>query len=467
MPHRLSLAEMAALIRRRRLSPIELVEAHLAQISKHNPRINAFFTLLGEEARSAAKQAEAALTRGDAIGSLHGIPVTIKESFDIAGMPTRCASRLLPDAPAGSDATAVRRLRMAGAILLGKTNCPEFLASYETDNYFVGRSKNPWDPERTPGGSSGGESAAIAARFSAGGIGSDGGGSIRIPAHFCGIAGLKPTTGRISGTGHRPPMSHPIGLLMVAGPMARTANDVRLLFEVLAGYDSQDPFSVPVPMRHPEIEGVRVGLMEQFSNVPVQPAIRDAVHKAGIALASLGFAVEPFQPAGLQKAPNLWGFLFSDLRAVLLKEIVAGREQDAHWTGTEALNEALARPEPTPRQILETLATRDRMRSHLLREMEQFPVLLLPPASIPAFRHRERRWQTPEKSIGLFQATMAATPFNLLGLPALVIPFALDEIGLPIGVQLVGRPFEDEMLLEIGTRLEEARGPFPAPPGFV
>src|ERR1051326_2725328 len=269
MPQHLTLAQMVAQIRSRRLSPVELVEAHLRQIEKHNPQLNAFVRVLGTEAMDAAKRAEDR-PAGDARGPLDGIPVTIKDSFDMEGLPTTCGSRFFAHLRAANDATAVQRLRAAGAIPIGKTNCPEFLNNYETDNLVTGRTNNPWDLERTAGGSSGGESAAIAAFCSAGGIGSDGGGSVRIPAHFCGIAGLKPTPGRVSAAGHLPEINHPGGLLGVAGPMARTAEDVRILFEVLAGYDSQDPFSSPVPLRRPDLSGLRIRWVPQFYKVPVQ-----------------------------------------------------------------------------------------------------------------------------------------------------------------------------------------------------
>ncbi len=360
----------------------------------------------------------------------------------------------------------MRRMREAGAILLGKTNTPEFLASYETDNYITGRTNNPWDLSRTPGGSSGGEAAAIAAFLSPGGIGSDGGGSIRMPAHFTGIAGLKPTPGRISAAGHVPPMTHPAGMLGAVGPMARTAEDVRILFRALAGYDFADPFSAPVPVGEPMLYGLTVGLMEQFGTVPVQPEIRETVREAAGCLADLGFAVEPFGSSGLERAPNLWSFLFGDLPSRITKELIAGREEDAHWTSTEFLNRALEKPEPTARRVLEVLFERDRMRTGLLRRMEQVPVLLAPVCGITAFRHRERRWSTGKKDIGLFEAVMPLTPFNLLGLPGMVIPFAVSAEGLPIGVQVVGRPYEEETILEIAVRMEEARGPFPAPKGY-
>ncbi len=466
MLNHLTLDEMAAGVRDRKFSPVELVEAHLAQIEKHNPNLNAFVVLLADEVRQAAREAEQRIVNGAAVGPLHGVPVTVKDSFDIRGLLTTCGSRFFENLKARRDATAVRRLRNAGAIILGKTNCPEFLANYETDNYITGRTNNPWNLDRTPGGSSGGEACAISSFMSAGGIGSDGGGSIRVPAHFTGIAGLKPTPGRVSAAGHVPAMTHPGGLLGVAGPMARTAQDLRILFEVLQGYDLEDPFSAPVPLRRAPFENTGIGVMEQWLNVPVQPEIRETVLRAAQCLGTLGFSVEPFNPTGAEQAPNLWWFMFGELPARITKELIAGREHDAHWSGTEFLKKALELPEPTSRRVLEILAERDRIRCEFLRQMEQVPVLLLPACGIAAFRHRERRWPTDGKSIGMFQAMMPATAFNLLGLPGVVIPFGRSAEGLPIGVQLVGKPYSEEMLLDLAIRLEEARGPAPAPQGY-
>jgi Asp-tRNA(Asn)/Glu-tRNA(Gln) amidotransferase A subunit family amidase len=402
--------------------------------------------------------------RGDSLGALHGVPVTVKDSFDLTHYPTLCGSKFRLGHRAAGDATAVARMREAGAIVLGKTNCPEFLSNYETDNFLTGRTNSPWDLDRTPGGSSGGESAAISAFCSAGGIGSDGGGSIRIPAHFCGIAGLKPTPGRVSAAGHFPAISHPGGLLGVAGPMARSAEDVRLLFSVMAGYDSQDPFSAPVPLRAPSLEGLKIGVMEQFYDVPVQPVMRLAVRAATGALREMKIAAEPFRPSGLERAPNLWWFFFGRVPAEFTSQLIAGREGEAHWTSTEFLNAALKEPDPTAHSLVTNLAARDGMRAALLRQMKEFPVLLLPACGVTAWRHHERRWETGEKSIGLFEAMMPVTPFNLLGLPAVAIPYARDESGMPASVQIVGRPWEEELILEIAVRLEQARGPFPAPP---
>lgn len=458
-----SLRDMARLVAAGRVSPLDLVDAHLLRIERINPRINAFVRIESGAARTTALLAAEAIRRGDPVGPLHGVPVTVKDSFDVEGLPTLCGSRFRLAHRAAEDSTAVRRLREAGAIILGKTNCPEFLANYETENHITGRTVNPWNLDRTAGGSSGGEAAAIAAHCSAGGIGSDGGGSVRVPAHCCGIAGLKPTPGRVPATGHFPAIGHPGGLLGVAGPMARSAADVQLLFEVLCGYDAQDPFSAPVPLKPDPGLPQRVGLMERFYGVPVQPAVRETLLAAAKKLEEIGIRVEPFTPSGLERAPNVWWFFFGRLPAETTRRMIEGKEADAHWTGTEFLHRALQEAAPTGQDVLENLAIRDRMRASLLRQMERVPVLLLPACGVSAWRPGERRWETPEKSIGLFEAMMPVTPFNLLGFPGLVIPFGFDADGLPVGVQLVGRPYEEELLLETGVRLEEARGQFPSP----
>ncbi len=455
MPYRSSLCLMVSMVLERAISPVELLESHLQQIHERNPGINAFVTVFEEQAREEARDRERAMARGDALGLLHGVPVTVKDSFDVAGWPTRSGSRLRAGHVAAADAAAVARLRREGAILLGKTNTPEMLASYETDNFVTGRTNHPLDPSRTPGGSSGGEAAAIAAFCSPGGIGTDGGGSIRVPAHFCGIAGMKPTPGRVSGVGHFPALGLPAGLLTSPGPMARTAQDLRLLFSAITGFDPQDPLSAPVPLRQPVTHAMRIGVWERFYDVPVDPEIAAAVHNAARLFAQLGFSVDEFQPRGLERAPNVWAFLFNQWPSIATRKFVEGREAELHWT----LLESLAATEPTAAETLIQLAARDRMRAALVRQMEEVPVLLMPVSGITAFRHRERRWEIGGKSIGLFQAMMPAVLANVLGLPAVTVPMARSSQGLPIGVQLLGRPYDDELLLELSERLEEARGP--------
>jgi amidase len=444
---------MVSMVRDGAISPVELVERHLQQIEARNPALNAFVTVMADRAREEARERERAIRTGEPLGLLHGVPLTVKDSFDIAGQPTRIGSRLRTEQPAANDAVAVARLRSHGAIILGRTNTPELLAAYETDNFITGRTNNPWDLERTPGGSSGGEAAAIAAFCSPGGIASDGGGSLRIPAHFCGIAGLKPTPGRISGTGHTPSLGYPAGLLTAVGPMARTAQDLHLLFSALAGYDAQDPLSAPVPLRQPTLENLRIGVWEQFYSVPVDPEIRRAIVHAAALLGEIGWAVEPFEPRGLERAPNVWAVLFG-WPAAATRKLTEGREHEAHWT----LQESLGGTGPSADQVLLNLAARDRMRAALLRQMENTAALLMPVSAITAFRHRERKWQIEDQTVGLFQAMMPAVFANVLGFPAVTVPMAISAAGLPIGVQLVGRPYEDELLLEIAVRLEQARG---------
>ncbi|MEZ5403350.1 MAG: amidase [Bryobacteraceae bacterium] len=453
---RLCLREMAAGVAMGTFSAVELVRAHLDAIERNNPHINAFVRIYADQAlATAAHPAE---------GPLSGVPVTVKDSFDIAGEPTLCGSKFRLGHRADRDSTSVARLRAAGAIVLAKTNCPEMLANYETDNHIAGRTNNPWDIHRTPGGSSGGESAAIAAGMSPGGIGSDGGGSIRLPAHFTGIAGLKPTPGRVPATGHYPAIHHPGGLLGVGGPMARTVGDVRLLFDVLRGHDPHDPFSMPFSIPERAVRGTRIGVMEQFGGVPVDAATRDAVGSAASLLRGLGFAIDVWDPRGLERAPNVWSFFFSELAVPFTREMIAGRESEAHWTGTEFYDLLKDRPDPTGKHVVEQLAARDAIRGVILDQMEDVPVVLSPVCATPAFRHRQRRFATGTKEIGLFQANMPLTWVNLLGLPSLVVPIMVSPEGLPVGVQLIGKPWEEETLLAIGEWLEEARGPFPAPP---
>jgi Asp-tRNA(Asn)/Glu-tRNA(Gln) amidotransferase A subunit family amidase len=424
---------MASLVRDGAITPTELVEEHLRQIEKRNPVINAFVAVRADEALEEAR----ALDRSDTFGMLYGVPITVKDSFDIAGMATRVGCPSRPDTPAAADATVVARLRRQGAVILGRTNTPEMLATYDTDNPITGRTRNPWDHTRTPGGSSGGEAAAIAAYCSPGGIGSDGGGSIRIPAHFCGIAGFKPTPGRLPGTGHTPTLGNPAGLLTAVGPMARTAKDLRLLFSALAGYEAQDPFSVPAPLREPRLEQMRIGVWEQFYSVPVDPEIKQAVARGAAMLEAQSFTVEAFEPRGMERAPNVWAFLFSQ------------------WPNQPA--------GVTAADVLTNLAARDRMRAAFLRQLEAEAVaaVITPTFGVTAFRHGETRFDVEGKQIGFFQAAMPVVVANALGLPAVTIPMSLSTDGLPIGIQLIGRPYEDELLLELAIRLEEARGVWP------
>src|SRR5579863_4309643 len=264
-----SAVTLAEYIRERRLSPVELADAHLAKIERLNPKLNAFVHVDIDRVRREARAAEALVMSGATLGPMHGVPISIKSSVDVAGLRCEAGTRLRAGLVATQDAPLATRLRNAGAIVLGTTNTPELLMAWETDNLLYGRTNSPWDLERTPGGSSGGEGAAIAAGMSAGGVGSDGGGSIRVPAHFSGICGLKPTPGRIPSTGHFPPSGGPFALIGVVGPMARTVSDLKLLFEVMQGHDDGDSCSAPVPLRWPKQSDIkRIGFFLDDGRTP-------------------------------------------------------------------------------------------------------------------------------------------------------------------------------------------------------
>src|SRR6266567_4527302 len=261
----LSAIQIAEQIRNRKVSPVDVIEAHLDRIEKLNPSINAFVQVDRERALSQARDAEAAAMQNQTLGLMHGVPISIKSSIDVMGMRCEAGTKLRAGYVASADAPLVTRLRNAGAIILGVTNTPELLMAWETDNLLYGRTNNPWDLSRTAGGSSGGEAAAIASGCSAGGVGSDGGGSIRVPAHFCGICGLKPTPGRVPATGHYPQSVGPFALLGVVGPMARTVTDLKLMFEAVQGPDVGDPAGAPVPVRwssSAELKKIRIGYFE-------------------------------------------------------------------------------------------------------------------------------------------------------------------------------------------------------------
>src|SRR5271157_3951924 len=305
----LSAREIAALIRRKAVSAVEVARTHLDRIERLNPKLNALVDCQPEAVLAQAREAEKAVLRGDELGPLHGVPVSIKSSIDVAGHLSEAGSHLRAGYIADADAPLVMRLRAAGAVILGVTNTPELLMAWETDNLLYGRTNNPWDVTRTAGGSSGGEAAAIAAGLSAGGVGSDGGGSIRVPAHFCGICGLKPTPGRIPSTGHFSKSGGPFALIGVVGPMARTVEDLRTLFEVMAGWDDGDPCAAPVELREIQetaFRGINIGFFEDDGRTPITPETRSAVKHAASLLSSCGFHVEAFCPQGLEPARQLW-----------------------------------------------------------------------------------------------------------------------------------------------------------------
>jgi Asp-tRNA(Asn)/Glu-tRNA(Gln) amidotransferase A subunit family amidase len=458
---------MAQQIRDRKLSPVELVEAHLARIDKLNPQLNAFVQVDAAAALQQARSAEHAVSRGEVLGPLHGVPLSMKSSIQVKGLRCEAGTKMRKGLIADKDAPLVSRLRHAGAIILGNTNTPELLMAWETDNLLYGRTNNPWALSRTAGGSSGGEAAAIASGCSAGGVGSDGGGSIRVPAHFSGICGLKPTPGRIPATGHFPNSVGPFALLGVVGPMARTVADVKALFEVMQGPDDGDPSAAPVPVRWPsdqDLKNLRIGYFEDDGRTPVTPETRIAVRNAANALGRAGFKVEPFRPEGLEQARQLWWQWFGVAGGMLLGPMTKGREADLSPILKEFSSWVAAETPLTAQTLLDTWILRDTLRMQIFEQMRDFPILLCPVAAVPAFRHGERSWLVEGKTVQYLDAWSYTEWFNLLGCPAAAVPFSQSQDGLPIGVQIVGRPWEEEMVLAVAAAVERERGPWQKPP---
>ncbi len=465
-----SACALAVLVREKKVSPTELLEAHLDRVGRVNPVLNAIVDLDAERARKEASALETALASGEEVGPLAGVPMTIKSSIDVAGLRCESGTKLREGYVAKEDATLVARLRRAGAIVIGTTNVPDLLMAYETDNLLYGRTNNPWDLEVTAGGSSGGESATIASGCSAGGFGSDGGGSIRVPAHFCGICGLKPTPGLIPRGGHWPACIGPSAFTGVVGPMARRVEDLQLLLAVTSGEEFSDPSSVPLRVeatQEMDLSRLTVGWFEDDGVNPVTGETRQAVRTAAQKLEEQGLRVDPFRLQGMESARDLWWTFFGVVATTLLAPMIKGREDDLHPIVKDLTAPVAEAEAVTYEKFLETWLTRDALRALLLEQMQDHQVLLCPVGSVPAFRHGERSWTIDGREVTYEQAFTSCVIFNLFGNPSVVVPTGRSAEGLPIGVQLVGRPFEDQLVLAVAGKLEEALGPWQAPPESV
>jgi Asp-tRNA(Asn)/Glu-tRNA(Gln) amidotransferase A subunit family amidase len=456
--------ELLRLLRSRKISSVELVEEHVGEIERLDPRLHAFAHFDPERALIAAQAADK--QRGETSAPLLGLPMTVKASISTAGYRCETGSALNHRFVPVEDAVAVERMKAAGAVILGTTNCPEFLMAYETDNLLCGKTCNPWNLAHNAGGSSGGEAAAIAVGLSAGGIGSDSGGSVREPAHFTGICSLKPTPGRIPSKGHLPACVGPFSILGAVGPMARTMRDVRLMFETLSGIDDGDPAGVPLSLRvvsDAELLSKPIAVLEDDGLVPVTAETREAVRSAAKALEARGFEVRPFHSASLEAARELWWIFFMRCGDLLLEPFVRGKEDRLSETFRYFLDVARREPALSGADVLHAWTKLDQVRAKLLEELIPYSALITPVCSVPAFRHGEREWIIDGQRVEYFDAMRFTQWFNLLGAPAAVVPVGRSAEGLPIGVQVAGRPYQDEAVLRIAEMLDEAFGYKPPP----
>jgi amidase len=474
-----SAVELAAAIRARRTSAAQLVELYLARIERHNPALNAICTLDKAGATRRAREADAALARAELWGPLHGVPMTIKDALETAGLRTTGGHPPLKDYIPTVDAPAVARLRTAGAILLGKTNVPPLSADYRADNPIFGRTNNPWNLERTPGGSTGGGAAAVAAGLSAFDVGSDLAGSVRTPAHFCGLFGLKPTERRIPNTGHIP---EPPGLpravrhMNVLGPLARSIEDLALITKTISGPDDAEWDLAPVPwVEVPEkpLGKCRFAWSTDFGGVPVTADTRNAIQQLARALANRGCAIEQRNPDGFSfdEAWETWGEIAIAERAATGGD--RSRERVAALNATLGDAWAVARGSAkgvraTVADYLAALTRRDALITRLEKFFGQWDALICPVTVSPAIPHVP--FGTPidvdDQKVPYFIAGTAYTcPFNLTGNPSVVLPLTRSREGLPIGVQLVGPRWSEPGLLALAQKVALVTGPFTPPPG--
>jgi amidase len=464
---KLSVTRLAELMRSREVSPVEVVEAHLRRVERLNPRLNAVVAL-APDALERAREAAALVESGARGKPLLGVPVTVKDTIAVAGLPATSGSKARAGYVPGWDAPAISFLKEAGAIVIGKTNTSELALDYTTDNPVFGHTNNPHDLTRTPGGSSGGCAAAVGACLTAASVGSDLAGSIRIPAHFCGVAGLKPTAGRIVGVGHFPVMSSPYDRAASLGPLARTVEDLGLLFDVLTG-DAFELGGEQLEKRRSEaragLKGLRVAWYADDGHVTVTPETREAVKNAAEALRSAGLIVEESRPPGVERATELWLSLFSRATQEMVASVYEGREDDVGPTARALLKRASESAAPQREDELKAWAERDRLRAELLRWMSRTPILVAPVGAAPAFRHDEtRRIEVCGQTFPTFRAFGHAQAFNVFDLPAACVPAGRTRAGLPVGVQIVGRPNEEETVLAAARVVEEALGGWQPPP---
>lgn len=449
-----SVVQLAKAIKAKEISSVEVIQAYLQRIEEVNPKLNAVVQLRADEALDEARSADEALARGDNNGLLHGIPMTIKDSLDTAGVITTGGTLGRKDFVPQKDATVVIRLKNEGAILLGKTNTPELTLAFETNNLIYGRTNNPYDLTRTSGGSSGGAAAIIASGGSPFDIGSDYGGSIRLPAHFCGIAGIKPTSGRVPRTGHiLPYASGAADAYQAIGPLARTVDDLTLLLGIIAGPDWQDPMIVPMPPANPDdvdLSTLRVAFYTDNGTLTPTPEIMQAVKAVAKALEGYAASVAEDRPERLEETWDLWTSLnVADggygVRAILEK--AGTTDMGRHMRSIES--------ETTGQEFGRRLREMDLFRSQMLGFMANYDVIICPVNANVAIPHDTQGQHFPGFSY--------AATYNLTGWPAAVVRAGTSPEGLPIGVQIVANPWREDVALKVAQFVEQTFGGWQKP----
>jgi aspartyl-tRNA(Asn)/glutamyl-tRNA(Gln) amidotransferase subunit A len=445
---------LADLIRRREISPVEVVRVHLDRIEAQNPAINAIVTV-AEKALKSAKDAEAAIMRGDKVGPLHGLPFTVKDSIDTANVLTQRGSPIFKGRTPEQDATSVARMKKAGGILLAKTNLPEFSYWIESDNLLSGRSNNPWDLSRTPGGSSGGESAAIAAGMSPLGLGTDLAISVRGPAAQTGIVSLKATHGRVPMTGIWP--REPRRFWHV-GPMARSIRDLELAFSVLSGPDGLDAFASSTVgfdsrMGSSPQRKIRIGWMVGPGFGPVDAEVAATVEAAADALKNLGLTVEPVNIPALERDFAL--DVFNKLHVMEMKEAfrvaTAGRREDELYKMAKTM---LSLPDTSMKDFIAAEQAAERIRDGFAGYFQKYDVLLTHVLPIPAHKHGVEEFVIDGQKVDATYLQGATVPLNITGLPGIAMRFGTSKEGLPIAVQLVGSWQAESTILHVASLLE-------------
>ncbi|MGX9430754.1 MULTISPECIES: amidase [Bradyrhizobium] len=446
--------KLAELIRTKELSPVEVVQAHLDRIAAVDPKINAIVTL-ADDALEAAKVAEKAIVAGEELGPLHGVPFTVKDSIDTAGVATQRGSPIFKGRVPEIDATSVARMKKAGGILLAKTNLPEFSYWIESDNLLSGRSNNPWDLTRTPGGSSGGESAAIAAGMSPLGLGTDLAISVRGPAAQTGIVSLKATHGRVPMTGIWPRAPR---RFWHVGPMARSVRDLALTFSQLAGPDGQDAFATSTAQfdagvgRSPHRQ-LRVGWLVEPGFGPVDPEVAATVKGAAEALKDLGCFVEPVRIPALERDFAL--DVFNRLHVMEMKpafaEATAGRSPDELYKMAKTM---LSLPDTSMKDYIDAEQAAERLRDGYADYFRTYDALITPVLPIPAHKHGVAKFVINGKTVDATYLQGATVPLNVTGLPGLSMRFGTSKEGLPISVQLVGSWLAESTILHLASLLE-------------